>query len=116
MSRTHDTRLDSWKAVAEFLHIDIRTARRWEKERALPIHRVPGGGRRAVYAYVSEIEEWLQPGSDSQIDLGDSLLMQDRVADAAGRPSSVANEEVRFNGRANGGGSRWALKNRVSTS
>jgi hypothetical protein len=62
MPPTNGTRLDSWKAIADYLHVDIRTARRWEKERSLPVYRVPGGGRRAVYADISDIENWLRSG------------------------------------------------------
>ena len=36
-------RLDSWKAIAGHLGRDVRTVLRWEKERGLPVHRVPGG-------------------------------------------------------------------------
>jgi len=36
-------KLDSWKEIAAFFDRDERTVRRWEKERALPVHRVPGG-------------------------------------------------------------------------
>jgi tetratricopeptide (TPR) repeat protein len=53
------TRLDSWKEIASFLHRDARTVRRWERERHLPVHRVPGGERSGVFAYVGEIERWL---------------------------------------------------------
>lgn len=59
MSRAEDTRFDSWKDISAYLGRDIRTARRWEEERGLPVHRVPGAGRRAVYAYRSEIDTWL---------------------------------------------------------
>jgi hypothetical protein len=55
-----DGRLDSWKEIATYLGRDVRTVRRWEKERALPVHRLPGSGRRAVFAYRSEIDEWLR--------------------------------------------------------
>ena len=44
-------RLDSWKEIAAFFDRDERTVRRWEKERALPVHRVPGKGRGSVYAF-----------------------------------------------------------------
>ena len=53
------TRFDSWKEIAVYLGRDIRTVRRWEHERALPVHRIPGGGRRAVYAFRDEIDSWL---------------------------------------------------------
>ena len=52
-------RLDSWKEIASFLHRDARTVRRWERERRLPVHRVPGGERSGVFAYVNELESWL---------------------------------------------------------
>ncbi len=49
--------LHSWKEIANYLHITIRTAQRWELERGLPIHRLPGG-RGHVYATAAELEEW----------------------------------------------------------
>src|SRR5215472_10611269 len=51
-------RLDSWKEIAAHLGRNERTAIRWEK-RGLPVHRVPGGQRQAVFAYTSEIDAWL---------------------------------------------------------
>jgi len=53
-------RLDSWKEIAAFFGRDERTVRRWEKERGLPAHRVPGGGRGGVFAYSGELKEWLR--------------------------------------------------------
>jgi hypothetical protein len=51
-------RLDSWKAIAEYLQRDVGTVRRWEKL-GLPVRRVPGGRGRSVFAYASEIDQWL---------------------------------------------------------
>ena len=53
-------RLDSWKEIAAFFGRDERTVKRWEKERALPVHRVPGGSRSGVFAYTAELSEWLK--------------------------------------------------------
>jgi FG-GAP-like repeat len=64
----HDGRLDSWKAIAAYLGRDVSTAIRWERDRGLPVHRLPGGQRRAVFAFATEIDAWLvgQPApSDS---------------------------------------------------
>ena len=58
--RANSIRLDSWKEIASYLHRDARTVRRWERERRLPIHRVPGGERSGVFAYVSELDRWLR--------------------------------------------------------
>lgn len=60
-------RLDSWKAIAKYLNRDLATVRRWEKGLGLPVHRVGGSGR-SVFAYVSEIEAWLEtarPATDA---------------------------------------------------
>jgi hypothetical protein len=51
VSTPDDTRFDSWKEIAIYLGRDLRTLRRWEKERGLPVHRVPGEGRRAIFAF-----------------------------------------------------------------
>ena len=61
-------RLDSWKAVAEYLGRDVRTVARWEREKGLPVHRVPGGKRRAIFAYPPEIDAWL---ARAELDPGD---------------------------------------------
>lgn len=53
-------RLDSWKQIADHLGREVRTAIRWERERGLPVHRVPGGQRGVVFAYRSEIDAWLR--------------------------------------------------------
>jgi hypothetical protein len=55
----HNQRLDSWKEIAAYLRRDERTAIRWEKDRGLPVRRVPGGKRQAVFAYASELDAWL---------------------------------------------------------
>lgn len=54
-----DRRLDSWKEIAAFFGRDERTVRRWEKESALPVRRVPGGAKGRVFAYESELRNWL---------------------------------------------------------
>lgn len=65
------SRLDSWKEIAGYLGRDVRTVIRWEREKHLPVHRVPGGKRRSVFAYPEEIGAWLDEnhnGCVSQID------------------------------------------------
>jgi Tol biopolymer transport system component len=55
---TNPTRLESWKEIAAYLQRDSTTARRWEKEEGLPVHRHSHKSRSSVYAYASEIDEW----------------------------------------------------------
>jgi Tfp pilus assembly protein PilF len=54
-------RLDSWKEIAGFFGRDERTVKRWEKERGLPVHRLPGAGKAGVFAYTDELSNWLKP-------------------------------------------------------
>ena len=53
--------LDSWKDISKYLGRDIRTCYRWEKELGLPIHRIDDKSTRSkVFAYKSEIDQWLR--------------------------------------------------------
>jgi len=53
-------RLEGWKEIAAYLLRDVRTAKRWEHTRNLPVHRLPGGPKPAVYATRTELELWRQ--------------------------------------------------------
>src|SRR4051812_14664025 len=53
------TLLHSWKEIAAYLGRDVRTVMRWAKDKGLPVHRVPGGVRAAVFAYREEMDAWL---------------------------------------------------------
>src|SRR5262245_40977129 len=59
-------RLDSWKEIASFFSRDERTVKRWEKERGLPVRRVPGKGKSVVFAYVDELKDWLAGAVDGE--------------------------------------------------
>lgn len=71
-------RLDSWKDIASFFGRDKSTVRRWETERGLPVHRLPGMGRGSVYAFTDELQEWLRRPEAQQEGLAE-----------AGSPSAV---------------------------
>jgi len=53
-----DGRLDSWKEIAAYLRRSVRSAKRWEKEEGLPVHRHLHGKRDSVYAYRGELDGW----------------------------------------------------------
>ena len=55
-----ETRLEGWKTIAAYLDKAERTVKRWEADRGLPIHRVPGGGRAVVYCFAWELDAWLE--------------------------------------------------------
>lgn len=50
--------LNSWKEIAAYLERDVRTVMRWEETRGLPVYRLPGGPKSAVWARKSEVEAW----------------------------------------------------------
>jgi hypothetical protein len=56
-------RLDSWKAIAAYLHHDVSTVMRWENFNGLPVRRIPGRGR-SVFAFTEEIDRWLGGNRD----------------------------------------------------
>ncbi len=51
-------RLDSWKAIANYLGRSVRTARRWESEEGLPVHRHRHKSGGSVFAWRNELDAW----------------------------------------------------------
>ncbi len=88
-------RLDSWKEIASFFERDERTVRRWEKEQALPVHRIPGGAKGRVFAYESELRQWLMASQAVNAEIhsrgpqGESPKVQGRVAKTRSHLHSV---------------------------
>ncbi len=58
-TRDANDRLHSWKEIAVFLGHGVRTVQRWELDRALPVHRTPGGKLGSVFAFRSELAQWM---------------------------------------------------------
>jgi TolB-like protein/Tfp pilus assembly protein PilF len=58
-------RLDSWKAIADYLGRHVTTLQRWEHEEGLPIHRHHHEKRGSIYAYTAELDAWLEARSTS---------------------------------------------------
>jgi len=90
------SRLDSWKEIAAYLGKVERTVKRWDADRGLPIHRVPGGGRASVYAYTAELDEWLK-GKSEDLEADGSLSIDtdfDHAADPATQLSVAPAEFV----------------------
>lgn len=100
-TKVTNQRLDSWKEIAAFFGRDERTVRRWEKERALPVHRVPGGERGSIFAYAAELREWLKirAGELDSIASGSSQALAESSAapaQALGQRSSSASAQPSF--------------------
>jgi len=92
------TRLDSWKEIAVYLSRAERTVKRWETDRALPVHRVPGGGRASVYAYSLELDDWLKftptPEKDEPEASAPELAEVAEPAGVAAAPDSASQAEL----------------------
>lgn len=52
-------RIEGWKSIAAYLGRDRSTAIRWARERGLPVHALPGGRSRSVYALAHELDAWI---------------------------------------------------------
>src|SRR5271157_494896 len=83
--RPPNRRLDSWKEIAAFFGRDERTVKRWEKERGLPVLRLPGA-RGGVYAFTDDLAQWMEaPKADSSVSAGKKSGVR-RLAAESGRP------------------------------
>jgi tetratricopeptide (TPR) repeat protein len=90
-------RLDAWKEIAVYLRRSERTVKRWEQERGLPTHRLPGKGRSSVFAYTGELDEWLKSAKDvDAIEPDDSELQVEAQPEAeVGEPASFPQSSKR---------------------
>src|SRR5579871_540661 len=89
---TPNRRLDSWKEIAAFFGRDERTVKRWEKERLLPVHRLPGGSRARVFAIRDELERWMNSPEPQPAELagGDSASESLGTADTSASDAPAA--------------------------
>ncbi|MBL8292301.1 MAG: hypothetical protein JNN08_10725, partial [Bryobacterales bacterium] len=52
-------RIEEWKDIAGYLGRSIKTVQRWQKDLGLPVQRESLAGRVRVFAYASELDEWM---------------------------------------------------------
>jgi tetratricopeptide (TPR) repeat protein len=91
-------KLTSWKSIANYFHCDERTAKRWERERGLPVHRMPGERRSGVFAYISELDSWLQVGVQER-DLRSEALAGEQEAEECNPLSHAIESRVGIGGQ-----------------
>lgn len=59
--------LNSWKEISDYLDRNVRTCQRWEVELKLPVHRINHNSQHSkVFAYKSEIDQWLKEKAESK--------------------------------------------------
>lgn len=74
----------SWKEIAGYLNHSESTVKRWERERGLPVHRIPGGERGGVFAYSDELADWLK-GKGLELEADDPAPGSPVASEAAGQ-------------------------------
>ena len=90
-----DDILEGWNAIAGFLRCDVRTAKRWETKRGMPVRRtwrIHGEGRPNVYAVTAELRTW-KAAADA------AARSQREAASVKRLPAAVALPEVPRRGR-----------------
>lgn len=50
--------LSSWKEIAVYLNVGIRTCHRYEKNFGMPVHRLDSSPRARVFAYKEDLDDW----------------------------------------------------------
>ncbi len=91
-------RLKGWKAIARHFERDESTVRRWEAGMGLPVHRTPGLGRGAVYAYARDLDEWLTTHRSSEGIGREPAASVSRAAPADGDIAGDTGESIRPKG------------------
>jgi tetratricopeptide (TPR) repeat protein len=101
-------RIDSWKEIAAFFGRDERTVKRWEGQRGLPVHRVPGG-RGTVYAFTEELTAWLRSSQskDAQEPAAPLLEADGALLDSAFEVPKARSESLGVSGGATASSRNW---------
>jgi Tfp pilus assembly protein PilF len=94
--QTPNRRLDSWKEIATFFDRDERTVKRWEKERSLPIHRLPGGSRGRVFASTNELYAWMHSPESGAGELGAVNNCAEKAAATTTRTNGLTSPAVQL--------------------
>jgi DNA-binding NarL/FixJ family response regulator len=75
-------RLVSWIEIGRYLRVTARTAEIWERERGLPVHRLPGA-KQKVFAFIHELDIWKYASakrlSDVEIDSESASVESDEL-------------------------------------
>src|SRR5215470_6449205 len=84
---SNERRLESWGEIASYLRREISTVQRWERNLALPIHRLSVGKNASVYAYPSELDKWYKERETH-------LVKEDPEVDSPSQSSSSSSPDI----------------------
>ena len=101
------SRLNGWKEIASRFGKSVRTVQRWERQLALPVHRLHTAGGEIVYALVEELDEWERRLEVGPPDPAEAALEAAEAREEAEDPAAAAGAgaEAARGGR----GLWWAL-------
>lgn len=86
------TILRSWKEIASYLGVGIRTAQRWTLLRGLPVRR-PGASRgTAVLGVSDEIDRWLRGPKVQRQEPFEDMIATDLLTSRPSRPRQLERE------------------------
>jgi hypothetical protein len=110
--------LDSWKEIANFLGVSVRTAHRWEEGAGMPVHRSPAGHVSAEQAALDrwrrdrpkrDWRRWLVPGGLTLVAIVvAAFLLLPWRSDAVGVPATVTFEGQKVLVLDQDGRTRWS--------
>jgi hypothetical protein len=84
--------LKSWKEIASYLGVGIRTAQRWTLLRGLPVRR-PGASRgTAVLGVSDEIDRWLRAPKKQTHEPLEDMIATDLLTSRPARPRQLERE------------------------
>jgi len=94
--------LNSWKEIASYLGLGVRTVQRYEREYRLPVRRIEGKSRGAVLALPKDLDDWLRRtplhnlDSDPSENLSNKHLLQEHQKAMSTLKSSLTklNEKI----------------------
>jgi len=82
-------RLDSWKEIAAYFERDERTVKRWEKEKGLPVHRMPENSGARVFAFTDEMSRWMSCPDSSNVTAANEPIAQ-QESSSRDKPASLS--------------------------
>jgi hypothetical protein len=83
--------LKSWKEIATYLGVGIRTAQRWTLLRGLPVRR-PGASRGTVLGVSDEIDRWLRAPMRQAHEPLEDMVATDLLTSRPARPRQLERE------------------------
>jgi hypothetical protein len=84
--------LKSWKEIASYLGVGIRTAQRWTMLRGLPVRRPGAAPGSAVLGFSDEIDRWLRAPKGVAHEPLEGMVVTDLLASRPSRPRLLERE------------------------